>query len=138
MAVTSIEDLKKIAEGQEVELIGWGEEPFVCKLKRPSMLGLVENGAIPNPLLNAAYILFNGAKSTKDVINMKDQKELLTIMAKAAMVEPTYNDLEKIGLELTDSQLLEIYNYTQIGIKALTSFRTKQKYIKNTKNKPKV
>lgn len=138
MAVTNIEDLKKIAEGQEVELIGWGEEPFVCKLKRPSMLGLVANGDIPNPLLNAAYILFNGAKTTKDVINMKEQKELLTIMAKAAMAEPTYDDLEKIGLELTDSQLLEIYNYTQIGIKALTSFRTKQKYIKNTKNKPKV
>lgn len=138
MAVTSIEDLKKIAEGQEVELIGWGEEPFVCKLKRPSILGLVANGDIPNPLLNAAYILFNGAKNTKDVINMKEQKELLTIMAKAAMVEPTYDDLEKIGLELTDAQLLEIYNYTQIGIKALTSFRTKQKNIKNTKNKPKV
>ena len=110
MAVTSIEDLKKIAEGQEVELIGWGEEPFVCKLKRPSMLGLVANGDIPNPLLNAAYILFNGVKTTKDVINMKEQKELLTIMAKAAMVEPTYDDLEKIGLELTDAQLLEIYN----------------------------
>ena len=47
-------NLKKIAEGQEVELIGWGEEPFVCKLKRPSMLGLVANGDIPNPLLNAA------------------------------------------------------------------------------------
>lgn len=138
MAVTSIEDLKKIAEGQEVELIGWGDEPFVCKLKRPSMLGLVANGDIPNPLLNAAYILFNGVKTTKDVINMKEQKELLTIMAKAAMVEPTYDDLEKIGLELTDAQLLEIYNYTQIGIKALTSFRTKQKNIKNTKNKPKV
>lgn len=138
MAVTSIEDLKKIAEGQEVELIGWGEEPFVCKLKRPSMLGLVANGDIPNPLLNAAYILFNGVKTTKDVINMKEQKELLTIMAKAAMVDPTYDDLEKIGLELTDAQLLEIYNYTQIGIKALTSFRTKQKNIKNTKNKPKV
>ena len=42
------------------------------------MLGLVANGDIPNPLLNAAYILFNGAKSTEDVINMKEQKELLT------------------------------------------------------------
>ena len=112
MAVTSIEDLKKIAEGQEVELLGWNEEPFICKLKRPSMLGLVANGDIPNPLLNAAYILFNGAKTTKDVINMKEQKELLTIMAKAAMVDPTYDDLEKIGLELTDAQLLEIFNYT--------------------------
>jgi hypothetical protein len=126
MSVTSLEDLKKIAEGQEVELLGWREEPFVCKLKRPSMLGLVANGEIPNPLLNAAYILFNGAKTSKDVINMKEQKELLTIMAKAAMVEPTYAELEEIGLELTDTQLLEIYNYTQIGVKALTSFRTKQ------------
>ena len=69
---------------------------------------------------------------------MKEQKELLTIMAKAAMVEPTYDDLEKIGLELTDAQLLEIYNYTQIGIKALTSFRAKRENIKNTKNKQKV
>ena len=98
------------------------------------MLGLVANGEIPNPLLNAAYILFNGAKTTKDVINMKEQKELLTIMAKAAMVEPTYTDLEEIGLELTDTQLLEIYNYTQIGVKALTSFRTKQQDSKNTEN----
>lgn len=134
MPVTSLEDLKKIAEGQEVELLGWREEPFVCKLKRPSMLGLVANGEIPNPLLNAAYILFNGAKTTKDVINMKEQKELLTIMAKAAMVEPTYAELEEIGLELTDTQLLEIYNYTQIGVKALTSFRTKQQDLKNTEN----
>lgn len=134
MAVTSLEDLKEIAKGQEVELLGWGEEPFVCKLKRPSMLGLVANGEIPNPLLNAAYILFNGAKTTKDVINMKEQKELLTIMAKAAMVEPTYTDLEEIGLELTDTQLLEIYNYTQIGVKSLTSFRTKQQDSKNTEN----
>lgn len=134
MAITSLDDLKKIAEGQEVELLGWGEEPFVCRLKRPSMLGLVAGGEIPNPLLNAAYILFNGAKTTKDVINMKEQKELLTIMAKAAMVEPTYADLEEIGLELTDTQLLEIYNYTQIGVKALTSFRTKQQDSKNTEN----
>ena len=134
MSVTSLENLKKIAKGQEVELLGWGEEPFVCKLKRPSMLGLVANGEIPNPLLNAAYILFNGAKTTKDVINMKEQKELLTIMAKAAMVEPTYTDPEEIGLELTDTQLLEIYNYTQIGVKALTSFRTKQQDSKNTEN----
>lgn len=134
MAVTSLKDLKKIAEGQEVELLGWGETPFVCKLKRPSMLGLVANGEIPNPLLNAAYILFNGAKTTKDIINMKEQKELLTIMAKAAMVEPTYADLDEIGLELTDTQLLEIYNYTQIGVKALASFRTKQQDPKNTEN----
>ena len=34
MAVTSLENLKKLSEGQEVELPGWDDEPFICKLKR--------------------------------------------------------------------------------------------------------
>ena len=68
---------------------------------------------------------------------MKEQKELLTIMAKAAMVEPTYDDLEKIGLELTDSQLLEIYNYTQIGIKAL-GFHRQDIFTSFIKNKSEI
>ena len=135
MAVTSIEKLKKIAQGQEVELQGWDEEPFVCVLKRPSLLGLVENGDIPNPLLHAAYILFNGSNNPKDQVNLKEMNDLYRIIAKAAMVSPTYEQLEEIGLELTDMQLLEIYRFTQLGVKSLISFRTKQEDIKNTKRK---
>ena len=135
MAVTSLENLKKLSEGQEVELPGWDEEPFICKLKRPSLLGLVEGGQIPNPLLNAAYILFNGAKTQKNVLNLKDQKEILDIVARAAMVEPTYQQLKDIGLELTDLQLLDIYNFTQLGVRSLISFRTKQGNIKDYKDK---
>ena len=135
MAVTSIEKLKKIAQGQEVELQGWDEEPFVCVLKRPSLLGLVENGDIPNPLLHAAYILFNGSNNPKDQVNLKEANELYRIIAKAAMVSPTYEQLEEIGLELTDMQLLEIYRFTQLGVKSLISFRTKQEDTKNTKRK---
>ena len=135
MAVTSLENLKKLSEGQEVELPGWDEEPFICILKRPSLLGLVEGGQIPNPLLNAAYILFNGAKTQKDVLNLKDQKEILDIVARAAMVEPTYQQLKDIGLELTDLQLLDIYNFTQLGVRSLISFRTKQGNIKDYKDK---
>ena len=131
---TSLEELKELAKAQEVEIIGWSEEPFVCRLKRPSMLNMVASEQIPNPLLNAAYIMFNGSKNTKDIVNMKEQRELFTIMAKAAMVDPTYSQLEEIGLELTDVQLMEIWNYTQIGVKGLFSFRTKQQDIKNIKN----
>ena len=135
MAVTSLENLKKLSEGQEVELPGWDDEPFICKLKRPSLLGLVEGGQIPNPLLNAAYILFNEAKTQKDFLNLKDQKEILDIVARAAMVEPTYQQLKDIGLELTDLQLLDIYNFTQLGVRSLISFRTKQGNIKDYKDK---
>ena len=135
MAVTSIEKLKQLSQGQEVELQGWDEEPFVCILKRPSLLGLVENGDIPNPLLHAAYILFNGSNDPKDQINLKEANDLYRIIAKAAMVNPTYQDVIDAGLELTDMQLLEIYRFTQLGVKSLISFRSKQKYTKNTKHK---
>lgn len=135
MAVTSIEKLKKLAQGQEVELQGWDEEPFVCVLKRPSLLGLVENGDIPNPLLHAAYILFNGSNNPKDQVNLKEMNDLYRIIAKAAMVNPTYDQVVEAGLELTDMQLLEIYRFTQLGVKSLISFRTKQEDTKNTKRK---
>ena len=135
MAVTSIEKLKKIAQGQEVELQGWDEEPFVCVLKRPSLLGLVENGDIPNPLLHAAYILFNGSNNPKDQVNLKEMNDLYRIIAKAAMVNPTYDQVVEAGLELTDMQLLEIFSFTQIGVQGLISFRAKQEDIKNTKRK---
>ena len=135
MALTSIEKLKKIAQGQEVELQGWDEEPFVCVLKRPSLLGLVENGDIPNPLLHAAYILFNGSNNPKDQVNLKEMNDLYRIIAKAAMVNPTYDQVVEAGLELTDMQLLEIYRFTQLGVKSLISFRTKQEDTKNTKRK---
>lgn len=47
--VTSLEYIKKIAEGSEIEIIGWEDDvKFVCKLKRVSMLNLVSSGAIPN------------------------------------------------------------------------------------------
>ena len=135
MAVTSIEKLKKLSQGQEVELQGWDEEPFVCVLKRPSLLGLVENGDIPNPLLHAAYILFNGSNNPKDQVNLKEMNNLYRIIAKAAMVNPTYDQVVEAGLELTDMQLLEIYRFTQLGVKSLISFRTKQEDTKNTKRK---
>ena len=135
MAVTSIEKLKKLSQGQEVELQGWDEEPFVCVLKRPSLLGLVENGDIPNPLLHAAYILFNGSNNPKDQVNLKEMNDLYRIIAKAAMVNPTYDQVVEAGLELTDMQLLEIYRFTQLGVKSLISFRTKQEDTKNTKRK---
>lgn len=138
MNVTSIEQLKNIAKGQVVEILGWGEEPFICRLKRPSLLGLVASGKVPNPLLNAAYILFNGPQTCKDVISLNEKHELLTIIAKESLVEPTYDQLQEIGLELTDTQLTEIWNYSQVGVNALVSFRKKQQDNENNKNKPKV
>ncbi len=135
MEVTSLDKLKEVAKGEVVELVGFTQEPFIARLKRPSFLNMVSTGMIPNELLNAAYIVFNGAKSTKDIVSMKEANELYTLVAKGALVEPTYKQLEEIGLELTDQQLIEIFNYTQVGVKALKSFRDEQERTKSNKCK---
>lgn len=135
MEVTSLEKLKEISKGEVVSLIGFNEEKFNARLKRPSLLNMVSNSKIPNELLTAAHIVFFGAKTPKDIVSMKDSNELYRIVAKESLVEPTYEELEEIGLELTDEQLIEIFQYTQVGVRALKSFRDEQERIKNIKNK---
>lgn len=136
MEITNIENLKKIAKGEVVELPGFThDEPFMARLKRPSLLNLVAQGKIPNELLNAAHILFFGKSSNKDVVSMKELNEFYDIIAEAAMVEPSYSDVRDAELELTDEQKLEIFNYTQRGVEVLKSFRSKQQYSESNQSK---
>ncbi|MCQ2485277.1 MAG: esterase [Clostridia bacterium] len=127
--VTSIETLKQYTQGTVVPLTGFDgdpEHPFVARLKRPSMLALAKSGKIPNALLSTASDLFaNGSNAVDEDDNtmMSRMFDMCVLMAKASMVEPTYEQLEEIGLQLTDEQLIEIFNFTQKGIKALSGFR---------------
>lgn len=133
MKITSLEELKEIAKGEVIELPGFNEKPFVVRAKRPSLLNLVSSGAIPNELLTTAYSIFNGRNVTgkQEAVSMKETHDLLRIVAEKALIEPTLKQIEEAGLELTDLQLLELYNYSQQGVRALQSFREKQKNIKN-------
>lgn len=135
MKVTSIDELKAMAKGEIVELKGFGTETFVARLRRPSLLNMVTNSKIPNTLLSASHTVFFGAKTSKDVVSMDESNQLYRIVAKEALVEPTLEQIEEAGLELTDEQLIEIFQYTQVGVRALESFHKKQKDIKNTENK---
>lgn len=126
--VTSIEELKKVAQGEVVELPPFydGTE-FRVRLKRPSMLALAKSGRIPNALLSSAQEIFNGKQKTAtNPDQLAKMYDLCKVMAEAAMLEPTYKELEDAGIELTDTQLLTIFNYTQTGVKNLDSFRKKQ------------
>ena len=74
LQVTSLAAIKEQANGEIIELSGWTEEPFVAKVKKVSFLGLVSEGLIPNTLLNAAAVIFNGKTNNK-----KDSREYVTI-----------------------------------------------------------
>ena len=126
--VTKIEDIKG-KDVQEVALPGFiPEEPCIVKLRRPSLLLLAQEGKIPNALLGAAAKLFGeGLNSGKTGAAFKEMGEAVVYLAKAALVEPTYTELEEAGISLTDAQLTDIYLYTQKGVQSLDLFRALQK-----------
>lgn len=126
--VTSIEDLKNYANGTVVEMPPFAEgQPLIARLKRPSILGMAKQGKIPNSLLVKANELFlqNGAGlDSEEEDTMKQLYDVLDLIAKETLVEPTYEEIKSVGLELTDEQMMFLFNYSQQGVKALESFRT--------------
>nr|DAP60054.1 MAG TPA: hypothetical protein [Caudoviricetes sp.] len=126
--VTSIEDLKNYANGTVVEMPPFAEgQPLVARLKRPSILGMAKQGRIPNTLLVKANELFlqSGAGlDTEEEDTMKQLYDVLDLIARETLVEPTYEEIKSVGLELTDEQMMFLFNYSQQGVKALESFRT--------------
>lgn len=125
--VTNIVDLRSYANGQIVELPPFAEGmPFVARLRRPSMLFLAKTGQIPNTLLAKAGQLFNGGGSSldsDDTSMLSDVYDIAMVVIKASLVSPTIDEIQDAGLELSDDQIMAIFNYTQGGIKALEQFR---------------
>lgn len=124
--VTSLADLQVYAQGQVVELPGFfSEEPFVARLRRPSLLALTKSGKIPNALLSAANELFTGKQDKSDPVDLSEIMGVLEVICESALLKPTYKDIIDAGLTLTDEQYTAIFNFSQRGIKALEPFRTK-------------
>lgn len=128
MKITPLSQLTKYTEGQVVELPSFAEgQPFVARIRRPSMLALAKTGKIPNNLLKTANSLFTGnGKSKNDDQYLQEIFDVLDVVCDACFIEPTWKELQEAGIELTDDQYMFIFNYTQTGVKALEPFRIKQ------------
>lgn len=129
MKVTSIKDLREYAKGAVVELPEFAEgQPFVARLKRPSIMDMARSGKIPNALLVRANELFtNSAGLNPSEENMMSElMDVMEAIAAESFVEPTYQEIKESGITLTDQQLMAVFNYTQNGVKALENFRTEQ------------
>lgn len=127
MKVTSIDELKTMTSGELVELPPFMEgQKFIARLRRPSVMKLVQSGKIPNRLLRAANTLFNGETSKEldmDDDFMKDMFDVLDVLAESVFVEPTWSEIKEANIELTDEQYMFIFNYTQRGVESLEPFR---------------
>lgn len=123
--VTSFEDLQRYARGTIVKLPDFAEgQPFVARMCRPSMMALVKVGKIPNSLLVTANEMFNGKSAdTDDEDVMSNMFGVMEVICETALIEPTYQQIKDAGLELSDDQIMAIFNYTQVGVQALDNFR---------------
>lgn len=125
LEITSLTSLEQYAQGQVVELPPFAEgQPFVARLRRPSMMMLCKSGKIPNSLLATANSLFVGGKiKTEDPTALSGVFGVMDIICESSFMEPSWAQLQEIGIELTDEQYMAVFNYSQQGIKALESFR---------------
>lgn len=124
--VTSFEDLQRYARGTIVQLPDFADgQPFIARMRRPSMMSLVKIGKIPNTLLITANEMFNGKQTDADDENvLGNMFDVMEVICETALIEPTYQQIKDAGMELSDDQIMAIFNYTQVGVQALESFRS--------------
>lgn len=135
--VTSLEQLAEYQKGTLVELPPFGpNQPFVARVRRPSLLALAKAGKIPNTLLDSANKLFFGSGSGSagkyDKDALQQTFEVIDILCNATFIEPSYAEMKQLGIELSDDQYMFIFNFTQSGVDALRSFRGEQGDTANT------
>ena len=127
MHVTTMSDLQSYAQGTIVRFPDFGDgQPFVARVRRPSLLVLAKQGRIPNTLLSTAGELFTkggGGMDTDNENMLGDMYSIMEVVATAALIQPSMEEIKSAGVELSDDQLMAIFNYTQTGVKALESFR---------------
>lgn len=127
LVVTSIEQLKQYTQGEVVELPPFSPtQPFVARLKRPSLLAMAKNGKIPNNLLvktNELFVNDGTAVNASDDNMLTEIFSVIDTIASEVFVQPTYAEIKEANIELTDEQMIFIFNYTQRGVKNLENFR---------------
>jgi len=127
---TSLEEMKNLAV-PVVAIPAWdGESEINVRLKRVSLMSLIQAGQLPNELLAIAYKTMGRAKGEESPAEENDPEHmqkftmLMHEVAKHALVEPTYDEIVEHAAPLTDQQLLAIFMYCMSGVNALKSFRT--------------
>lgn len=126
LKMTNVASLADIAKGELVELPGWTEDkPFVARLRRASLTGMIKAGKIPNPLVAAAQRLYEGGRSAAKA-SFEETAKVMRMVVAEALVEPREAVLEEMGLALTEQQADAIYMYALRGPKALEAFRAQQ------------
>jgi len=122
LQVTDMKTIEEKVHGKVITIPGWDEESINIRVRRPSLMGLVRAGKIPNELLSTAQMAVEGTEETFEpgTEEFEQMCDLLYLVAEQAVVEP---DPEKIVPHLTDTQLIFVHHYVMQGVRGLANFR---------------
>ena len=136
MDISRIDEL--INAGDLIELPPLSKDTkFIVKVRKPDIMSMLIDDKIPNPLIKVALNMtedkkgpdiFKDNQNENDADNVDIEKtkrfiEFLRVMAKEALIEPKYQELEEAGIVLNTSQLMVIYQYITNEVQQLESFR---------------
>lgn len=120
---TSLEELKKIKLTEEKQLPPFIDgTPFVAELKKISLVDVICNSHVPNPIIKTVMKVLGDNKSQNSELQdqaidqiMNDSpaetmKFMFTVVEKS-LVSPTYDEIKQCGVSLTDAQIFAIFSY---------------------------
>lgn len=132
---TTLEELKKIAQGEVIQIIGFAPgQTFNVRVKKlvlENFLVAGVNNNIPNKLLDRADEIFENAESNakgEKKLSKKELKEIADLedhILRAIMVKPTFDEVRESGLELSVLQRQDILTYGFSNVDSLETFRNK-------------
>jgi len=140
--VISIDEIKKKSKGEVVAIPDWnGRDEINVRLRMIDVTThLLSSGTMPNELRSAVDEAFaEGAseeevrekviETQKETFNRQDNMEkmvpVMNAVAKEALVEPTFDEIEEV-YPLTLQQKLAIFEYVTRGMSDMKSFREEQ------------
>ena len=125
--ITSIEYLKKVKSYVEKELPPFADgTPFTAALKRPSIIDMVCQGRIANPLMPTINTLIgeNSSQSSQHngEENMVEALKFMETIAESCLVQPKLSEVKEYAGGLTDEQMFAIYSFAMETTNNLTKF----------------
>lgn len=140
MNITTVEELKKIGEGEIIELPPFDSgASLTVRVRKPDITMMIIDGKIPNPLVEITLNLTESGKREIDLYKKDDENKdkidiektrkyfnFLQVIAKNCLISPTYDDIEKYTGGLNLQQLMAIFEYSQKEVNSLKSFRNER------------
>lgn len=127
--VISLDEIRQRAHGQVIEIPDWdGRGTIKVRVRKIDITPIIlRAGVIPNSLKVKAQEVFEGEAPKRlkaDEVELEMEKLLpaLDAIAKEAMVEPGYDDIQAI-LPLTLNQKMAIFRFVTEEVQLLESFR---------------